>query len=52
MTVQNGPTTYTLTDVEGGNKSIITVEARYVPVPVQLEARESVNSECHSQSIH
>jgi len=39
-----GPHTFELFDDEGKNRSTITVESRYVPVPVKLEARESINS--------
>lgn len=41
---QAGPRTYELTDEDGKNVSSVTVEARYIPVPVKLEPRESVNS--------
>lgn len=44
---QNGPQTQVLKfkDDMDRNISTVVVEARYIPVPVKLEARESVNSE-------
>lgn len=33
-----------LTDPNGGNRSTVTISAKYVPVPIQLEMRETVNS--------
>ena len=41
---QNGPHTYVLEDDEGKSNSTVVVEARYMPVPVTLEPRETVNS--------
>ena len=42
---QDGPQTFTLTDKDDPDRrSIVRLEARYAPVPVTLEARESVNS--------
>jgi hypothetical protein len=41
---QNGPREYTLVDGHERNVSTIKVEARYVPVPVTLEPRETINS--------
>ncbi|KAH7915157.1 C2 domain-containing protein [Hygrophoropsis aurantiaca] len=38
------PNTFTLTDDEDRTSSV-EIEARYVPVPVKLEARESVNNQ-------
>jgi len=32
-------------DRDGDVSATVTIEARYVPVPVRLEARESINSE-------
>ena len=43
--LQNGPHTYVLTSKEGGSDSTVVIEARYIPVPVTLESRETVNSE-------
>ncbi|THV06045.1 tricalbin [Dendrothele bispora CBS 962.96] len=40
-----GPQTYTLTDQDDKSASTVRIEARYVPVPVQLEPRESVNNQ-------
>lgn len=42
----NGPHTFELVDEDDRNRSTITVESRYVPVPVKLEPRESINSMC------
>ena len=42
--VQNGPHTYALNSNEGGNDSTVVIEARYIPVPVVLEPRETVSS--------
>lgn len=44
---QGAPQTFTLHDPHQDDKPVakITVEARYVPVPVVLEPRETVNSE-------
>lgn len=42
--VQNGPHTYVLNNIEGGSDSTVVVEARYIPVPVVLEPRETVSS--------
>ncbi|KAG5220503.1 transmembrane protein [Salix suchowensis] len=39
-----GPTKFTLADESGRNTSTVEVEARYVPVPVKLDPRESINS--------
>jgi hypothetical protein len=33
-----------LTNNEGGSDSTVVIEARYIPVPVILEPRETVNS--------
>ncbi|KAH9487059.1 hypothetical protein JR316_0001125 [Psilocybe cubensis] len=41
----SGPRTYELMDEDGKNVSSVTVEARYIPVPVKLEPRESVNNQ-------
>ena len=42
--LQNGPHTYVLNSNEGGSDSTVVIEARYIPVPVVLEPRETVNS--------
>lgn len=39
-----GPTTYTLTDIDGRRQSTVEIEARYVPVDIKLEPRESINN--------
>lgn len=41
---QDKPYDFTLTNEHGGNRSIVTISAKYVPVPIQLEMRETVNS--------
>ena len=40
--MQNGPHTYQL-KAEGRTDSVV-IEARYIPVPITLEPRETVNS--------
>jgi len=40
---QDGPHKFTLTN-DDGKTSTIEIESRYVPVPVKLDPRESVNS--------
>ena len=42
---QDGPSKFRLLDQDERCMGTIEVEARYVPVPVKLEARESVNSQ-------
>ncbi|KAH6917432.1 transmembrane protein [Coprinopsis sp. MPI-PUGE-AT-0042] len=39
------PVKYSLLDRNGDRSSYVTVEARYIPVPVTLEARESANNQ-------
>ena len=41
----HGPKEYTLTDNNGRESSTIMIEARYIPVPVVLEPRESVSNQ-------
>lgn len=41
---QEKPFDFILMDLEGGNRSKITIQCKYIPVPITLEARESVNS--------
>lgn len=41
----DGPTEFTLTDVNGDNASIVKIAAKFVPVPIKLSPRESINSE-------
>ena len=43
--IQDGPTSFELLHSgDEDKKSVVQLEARYLPVPVQLEPRESVNS--------
>ena len=42
--LQNSPHTYLLKNNEGESESTVVVEARYIPVPVTLEPRETVSS--------
>ena len=45
MVVQDGPTPFTLVNQDDEDKrSTVIIEARYLPVPLKLEPRESVNS--------
>ena len=45
MPVQDGPSEFTLVNQDDEDKkSVVVIEARYLPVPLKLEARESVNS--------
>ena len=49
---QDGPTEYTLVDPDDEDrKSTVVLETRYLPVPIKLEARESVNSTCRFGSV-
>jgi Ca2+-dependent lipid-binding protein len=41
----NGPHTYMLANSEGESNSTVVVEARYIPVPVILEPRETVSNQ-------
>ncbi|KDR84854.1 hypothetical protein GALMADRAFT_107257 [Galerina marginata CBS 339.88] len=41
----SAPHTYTLKDETDRNNSTVMIEARYIPVPVRLEPRESVNNQ-------
>ncbi|EPQ61056.1 tricalbin [Gloeophyllum trabeum ATCC 11539] len=41
----NGPTKFTLYDDDGKATSVVELEARYIPVPVKLEPRESINNQ-------
>ncbi|KAI9615270.1 hypothetical protein KEM48_005698 [Puccinia striiformis f. sp. tritici PST-130] len=41
----DGPHDFVLQDLEGGNRSTISIQCRYIPVPITLEPRESINSE-------
>ena len=50
--LQNGPHTYMLNNDEGGSDSTVVVEARYIPVPVILEPRETVSSKFFQGTGH
>ncbi|KAI1797561.1 tricalbin [Ganoderma leucocontextum] len=42
----DGPTEFTLQNQDDEEKrSVVTIEAKYLPVPIKLEARESVNNQ-------
>ncbi|KAJ6574724.1 C2 domain-containing protein [Mycena capillaripes] len=41
----SGPEQFTLQDSEGRSSSTVMIESRYVPAPVKLEARESINNQ-------
>jgi hypothetical protein len=41
---QNAPAKFELTNQEGTVTGTVEIETRYVPVPVVLEPRETVNS--------
>jgi Ca2+-dependent lipid-binding protein len=45
LDTMSGPKKYTLVDADDRNSSTIEIESRYVPVPVKLEARESINNQ-------
>lgn len=49
-TFQDGRSNFDLEDVDGRILATVEIEARYVPVPVKLEPRESINSECFRYS--
>ena len=45
MIAQDGPTEFTLVHPDDEEKrSVVTIEAKYLPVPIKLDPRESVNS--------
>lgn len=44
MCVQDEPATFTLKNEDGENTSTVELQARYVPVEVTLDPRESINS--------
>ena len=48
--MQNGPHTYELNTTDGESDSTVVIEARYIPVPVALEPRETVNSKFFRKS--
>ncbi|KIM32474.1 hypothetical protein M408DRAFT_327029 [Serendipita vermifera MAFF 305830] len=43
----DGPTTFELADVDGDNKSTVVIAAKFVPVPIKLSPRESMNNQGH-----
>ena len=43
--IQDGSKSFTLTNDSDRHTSTVEIEARYVPVPVKLDPRESINSE-------
>ena len=45
QTTLEGPQDFTLKDQDDEKMSIVTIESRYVPVPVKLEPRESINNQ-------
>lgn len=38
------PHDFVLEDLEGGHKSTVSIQCRYIPVPITLEPRESINN--------
>jgi hypothetical protein len=42
--MQNGPTEFELYNKDGENQSVVTIAAKFVPVPILLSPRESINS--------
>lgn len=44
-TAQNTPTEFELYDKDGARHSVVTIAAKFVPVPIVLSPRESINSE-------
>jgi hypothetical protein len=48
---QSGPSIFVLTDQDEKSRSTIQIETRYVPVPVKLEPRESINSKLHTYEV-
>jgi len=42
--VQRQPTDFLLSQADGSNRSVIKMSARYVPVNIKLEPRESINN--------
>ncbi|KAF8530946.1 tricalbin [Gautieria morchelliformis] len=41
----DGPTKFTLQDEDEKNESIVELAAKYIPVPISLEPRESINNQ-------
>lgn len=44
LPLQDKPADFVLTNESGGNRSTVTISAKYVPVPIQLGMRETVNN--------
>lgn len=42
--MQNAPYDFVLTEPDGSNRSIVQIAARFVPVDIVLQPRESINS--------
>lgn len=40
------PASFKLADPMGGHQSEVTLQAKYIPVDIAIEPRESVNSAC------
>lgn len=38
------PSTFTLTDTNGGSRSTVTIAAKYIPIDMQILPRESINN--------
>lgn len=47
ISIQDKAATFVLTDGMGGNRNTVVISAKYIPVDITLEPRESVNSELH-----
>ncbi|MBW0557662.1 hypothetical protein O181_097377 [Austropuccinia psidii MF-1] len=39
-----GPHEFVLEDLEGGHRSTVSIQCRYIPIPITLEPRESINN--------
>jgi hypothetical protein len=44
VNVQREPTDFLLSQADGSGRSVVRLSARYVPVDIRLEPRESINS--------
>ncbi|PLW09166.1 hypothetical protein PCASD_23053 [Puccinia coronata f. sp. avenae] len=40
----DGPHDFLMQDLEGGHQSTVSIQCRYIPVPITLEPRESINN--------
>ncbi|MBW0500252.1 hypothetical protein O181_039967 [Austropuccinia psidii MF-1] len=40
-----GPHEFVLEDLEGGHQSMVSIQCHYIPIPITLEPRESINSQ-------